>query len=89
MGVVKVFAHAQWCPTSSIALAMPLLALYNLFVGAGHGYGYTSGMIHKSMAGYPDHSLRYSQAPTVEGTFMLCYSVLFLFGKINDNVVYH
>lgn len=54
--------------------------MYNLFIGAGHGYGYMSGMVHKSMA---EHSLRYSQDPTVEGTFTLCYSVVFLFGEVN------
>jgi hypothetical protein len=41
-----------------------------VYVGAGHGYGYTSVVAHKSLAGYPDHSLGYSQAPTVEGTFI-------------------
>ena len=43
--------------------------LVHVHVGASHGYGYASGVIHKSMVGYPDHNLGYSQAPTVEGTF--------------------
>ena len=40
-------------------------------VGVGHGYGYSSVLAHKNMAGYPDHSHGYSQAPTVEGTFIV------------------
>ena len=44
MGVVKTFAHAQWCPTGSIALATPLyqsnaeLFLYYDFAGDGEYY---------------------------------------------------
>ena len=34
-----------------------------------------SGMAHRSIAGYPDHTLRYTQVPSVEGMYV-CFTAL-------------
>lgn len=55
--------------------------------GASHGYGYASGVIHKSMVGYPDHNLGYSQAPTVEEILTRQRKQLEQIHRMRDNYV--
>ena len=56
MGVVKVFAHAQWCPTSSITLATPLQG--NVHQGNEVGSVGRKGLNKKLNNGNSEHYAR-------------------------------